>query len=77
MVVPLAWVRDNVAGFGGDPGNVTVYGQSAGAVSLLETSPLANGMYHRVIGQSGSYALGGACLRWPRRSSKAWRWPTS
>jgi para-nitrobenzyl esterase len=62
MVAALAWVRDNVSGFGGDPGSVTLYGQSAGAaaISLIETSPLANGMYHRVIGQSGAYALGGA-----------------
>ena len=55
QVAALAWVRDNIAGFGGDAGNVTIFGQSAGSwtVCYLMASPLARGLFHKAIGQSG------------------------
>jgi para-nitrobenzyl esterase len=55
QVAAMAWVRRNVAAFGGDPGRVTIFGQSAGAmsVSMLMASPLAQGLFQRAIGESG------------------------
>ena len=58
QIASLEWVKKNIAQFGGDPSNVTIFGQSAGAVdvNVLMTSPLAAGLFHRVIAESGTVA---------------------
>lgn len=55
QIEALRWVRENIGAFGGDPSNVTLFGESAGALSVIElmTSPLARGLFHKVIVQSG------------------------
>ncbi|XP_031348985.1 esterase B1-like isoform X2 [Photinus pyralis] len=60
QIMALKWIQENIANFGGDPHNVTIFGESAGGASvhLLILSPLAKGLFHKAIMQSGVATAG-------------------
>jgi para-nitrobenzyl esterase len=60
QIMALRWVKENIAAFGGDAGNVTIFGESAGAMSVgaLLAAPSARGLFHKAILQSGAAHIG-------------------
>jgi para-nitrobenzyl esterase len=59
QIAALRWIRDHIAAFGGDPENVTLFGESAGAADIgyLLVSPMTQGLFRRAISQSGGYEM--------------------
>lgn len=72
LVAALEWVKANIANFGGDPNNVTIFGQSGGGgkVSTLMATPAAKGLFHRAVIESGSIRRMGMTLVDPKDSKR-------
>ena len=72
LVSALEWVRDNIANFGGDPNNVTIFGQSGGGgkVSTLMATPAAKGLFHKAVIESGAVRNMGMTLADSKRTRR-------
>ncbi|MBQ9422292.1 MAG: carboxylesterase/lipase family protein [Pyramidobacter sp.] len=72
IIAALEWVRDNIESFGGDPGNVTVFGQSGGGAKILTlmAMPAARGLFHKAIPQSGFVPLMSMTLPLPEATRR-------
>ena len=70
QVVAMQWVKDNIASFGGDPDNITLFGESAGSFSIAFhlVSPLTHGLFKRAICQSGTSIHPSAV--WPQKNMR-------
>jgi para-nitrobenzyl esterase len=73
QIEALKWISRNIEAFGGNPGNVTIDGQSAGSFSVnaLMISPMAKGLFHRAIGQSGGMFPGGPGLIYDLKAAES------